>query len=617
MTRIRNILLPVAGIFWLILSTISFLHFFEIWQFPSITTSLIGILGWICFTVTIAALAANELKSVVFVFVVFFLAGCMAGPFLEPPGDPLDHLRITHTYCGKGLDDIQSKNKGLLQYSMNGMLVCPARSSGNPEIVLKAINGLNGLYWGGAASILYLVGSAAGLSFRWSLFSVLVAFLFMGTNRFSYFSYYSFAPSFSSLWLYWLWIAFFFFKKDMKCLWSGLVTAVLILPVILVNHIQEAVFLGLLVGIWLLLNFHERIWAVFSGKSIHDFRLGMFSVSRRSLRYGYLLVLIGIFFILPQSEDFRKILARMFIYDNWKLNQQAVYYWDGLHIMGKIWGFRVRDTLGFFGILPVFLIPFLVWRHAGNKQDGWIRTRVIVLGILPLLVYCTPLLHYIWLSNCERVPSHIRYYYRICYSSLFWLPIALFCSMVCEYYLPEKIGARGADIMRGLIGKMSRVWGRSYYGICFVIVVLLSTVRTGPIYGKLDFILLDSKVWWKQWKPMIRDMFADQHQNIYTDQTTHNVLHDVFNLPTRVLRTNGRPFRVSDVQWLDKIGRRKNADCLVNLHSYPSSWVPRETGHWSSEYSDTASYYSYNDLQGDRLKSFLKKNPLQNCSVYY
>lgn len=616
MTGVRKSLLLATVLFWAGLSFLSINYLYPFSDFLTVPTFLLGLLGWLAFFLTVVVLGLNQLKKILLVFLLFFAVGYMVGPFLEPPGDPLDHLRLSYSFCDRKSDETNRRFKGLWQYSMNATVLCSETGSGDPEKIMRKINFLHGMYWGGGAAVLYLVSSAAGLSFKWSLMSILIAYLFMGTNRFSYFSYYSFAPSFSSLWLYWLWIAAFFFQRNVKTICAGMIAAVLAVPIILTNHIQEAVFLGLLVAIWLVLNFHERLWSSLIGREFcaGDDRECM---TRTGLKWVYLLLAFIVLWILPQNEWFRETLASVFIFDNWKLNQDAVYSLGGFHLMGKIWGYRVHDTLGLMGILPLLMTPYLLWQNNARLRPGWLQGRIIILGILPLLVYCIPLLHFIWLSNCERVPTHIRYYYRMCYSSLFWLPITLFFVMLEERFgglrVPElSIGGDGRNL-GGAVGFLFR----NVFLICLLAVLALSTVRSGPVYGKTDFILVDSSIWWKEWKPMITELYGGNYQKIFTDPMTQTVLRNVFNLPTRVIRSGGVPFNGSDVQWLDKIGRRKKADCLINLHSYRSTWVPYETDHWFPYYTDTASYYSFNGLKGDALRNYLRNNPLQNCYVYY
>ena len=106
----------------------------------------------------------------------------------------------------------------------------------------------------------------------------------------------------------------------------------------------------------------------------------------------------------------------------WEKNQSIVYYWNNIHIMGKIWipQYRVPDTIGIMGLAPLILAPILFFCNRGQFSNS-MQARIILLGVLPFLVLCTPLAHYIWAAHVQ-----IPVYYRIAYSSLYWVPIGYF-----------------------------------------------------------------------------------------------------------------------------------------------------------------------------------------------
>ncbi len=117
---------------------------------------------------------------------------------------------------------------------------------------------------------------------------------------------------------------------------------------------------------------------------------------------------------------FTNFASHYFVRDYWQENQGAVVSWHGIYLWGKVWSLRVNDTLGGIGVAAAALaIPFF-W-------PGLIRIRVerkiriFILALLPFLGYCIPLFHFIWLSNVKWAE-----YYRLCYSSMFWLLFAVF-----------------------------------------------------------------------------------------------------------------------------------------------------------------------------------------------
>jgi hypothetical protein len=100
--------------------------------------------------------------------------------------------------------------------------------------------------------------------------------------------------------------------------------------------------------------------------------------------------------------------------------------------MGKIWDYRVIDTLGIMGVVPLLLSIFYFWPDF-MKDDMDKKSRIFILGILPFIGFCIPLYHFIWVSN-----SPVTLYYRLCYSSMFWLSITYFL-----YHMEGRLGENG------------------------------------------------------------------------------------------------------------------------------------------------------------------------------
>jgi hypothetical protein len=177
-------------ILWGLMALVSINHLFSFCPALQLSSSNLGFLAWSSFSLSVAVLGQRLWKESLLIFFFFFLLGWVVGPFIEPPGDPLDHLVRGYATCGKTSVDMPHTNKGLWQYSMLGNLLCHEQYSLAPHDVLNKIDLANGVFWAFSASILFIVGVRAGLSVNWAVFSVCLAFLFMGTNRFSYFSYY-------------------------------------------------------------------------------------------------------------------------------------------------------------------------------------------------------------------------------------------------------------------------------------------------------------------------------------------------------------------------------------------------------------------------------------------
>jgi len=467
----------------------------------------------------------------------------------------------------------------------------------NPETILKRIDLLHGLYWGLLMVGLFILSKSAGLPNRWAFMSIIIAFLFFGTNRFSYFSYYSMAPSFSSILMYWLWTATFFFKKSWKDILLGLLMAVISIPILYTNHIQEVAFVLFIASIWLIWNISERIW-----HWLRHFQVWM--------KLIYIICLFLLLFTVIQFEFFQNLLSQIFYQNAWQKNQEVVVFWKGFHVMGKIWSYRVNDTLGLVSTIPILLCIAFLWPRL-IRINREMKIRIMILGILPFVICFIPAFHFIWVSN-----SKIGIYYRLCYSSIFWITIAYFLYGLEGRFLIywKKIRSTGFSRIFKPTERIS--FKAKYFTVSLVIIIMISSIRSGPVYGKLDFISLETRPWWSEWKPMIKNIMK-QEQKIYTDKLTSMVLRDIFNLPI-ANKYRGR-FRgsVLDVKSMDTGKMSQKYRYIINLHGFNPSWVPKETGHWSPKLANTSLYYRYNRLRGEELKRFLKENPLKNCEVYF
>jgi hypothetical protein len=575
------VMLPIKSlifILWSFLALISLNHLYRFWDGLVFSTFFLGVLGWITIFITLIYLSKQFIKQSLLIFLIFFCIGYFLGPYLEPPGDPIDHLKRTYSYCDKSSNRLSKKNRGLWHFSMSTNFLCSSEKSTSPEITLRRIDLLHGVYWGILTVGLFILSKSVGLPDRWAFLSCLIAFLFFGTNRFSYFSYYSLAPSFTSLLLYWLWTATYFFKKNWKDLFYGLLLALISLPILIVNHMQEAVFMGFIVSIWLFCNLHERIWHWLTHFQIW-------------LKIGYFLILFVFLFVLPQFEFFQRFLSQGFERNLWKNNQQAVFCWQGFHLIGKIWSYRINDTLGIMSVIPIIISIPLFWPNL-IQINNTKKIKIFILGILPFVGYAIPLFNFIWVSN-----NKIATYYRLCYSSMFWIPIAFFL-----YSFGERC-ARTFTV---------RSFKTLYFAGCLMIIILITGIRSGPVYGKLDFILLNTRPWWNEWKPMIYNLMKKDRKPIYSDALTSNVLKNVFNYPSARYRRS-----VIKIEAMDNSKTAQKYRCMINLHGFTPSWVPRETRHWRPDSANTSLYYQYNGISGEELKDILKENPPKNCEVYF
>ena len=159
-------------------------------------------------------------------------------------------------------------------------------------------------------------------------------------------------------------------------------------------------------------------------------------------------------------------------------------------------------------------------------------------------------------------------------------------------------------------------WRMYYFAGCFIVIVISSGFRSGPVYGKLDFILLDGKPWWSEWQPMIRDLLKQEKKMILSDFITSIIMDGVFNQPVKQMRYLRRLI-LEDIQEMDQRNSNHAYRCMINLHGFTPTWVSVETGHWQRDLSNTALSYHYKGISGPELGKMLKKNPPKNCDVFY
>lgn len=216
------------------------------------------------------------------------------------------------------------------------------------------------------------------------------------------------------------------------------------------------------------------------------------------------------------------------------------------------------------------------------------------------------------------------------------------------------------------------LWRKFFFLLCLLCIVVLSSVRSRPVYGKLDFLLVDGHPWWRPWQPMIEQVLQDGNTPILSDMATSTVLRAVFaqkavsfrfvrryshlDVDTLVEMNQGEKKNFPAgalVLLLDLENRKLSSDatypkqaeegdnssivqllaetaramadrpgkhpyrCLINLHGFTPSWVPIETGHWSPQWADTARFYEFRGRHGKEMESLLMDNPPENCTVYF
>lgn len=423
-------------------SILSLLHLFGFDNRLPFSTQVVGIIGCAGLISAFLFISQPFIKHTLLVFILFFSFGLFTGPFLEPPSDPLHHLeRIQETHNIQ-TTNIEKTNRGLWHYSILNVLVhLEGEEAKVPQNHLLRIQIAHALVFASLLVVIFITCKTGGLRSRWAFWGTLTAMLFMGTNRFSYFSYYSFAPSSSSLLIFWLWTAYFFLRRGKAHLLGGILCGLAIFPILLTNHLQEAVFLAYTMLIWVLFTVFKAIFQ----KSLSTNHDGS-GTSTLPTRLCIVVFIFAIFFILPQLDFFIEWGANLYK-DNYNLPQGVNSLWENnqkllitlgeLHIGGTLVSHRMQDTFaGMGGCMMVmsllYFSPLLFRTHREQK------VKIFILAILPLIIIFTPLLHFFWISNVA-----MTVYYRISYISMFWLFwAALFQGLEGCFYLGTQKGSR-------------------------------------------------------------------------------------------------------------------------------------------------------------------------------
>ena len=168
---------------------------------------------------------------------------------------------------------------------------------------------------------------------------------------------------------------------------------------------------------------------------------------------------------------------------------------------------------------------------------------------------------------------------------------------------------------------------------CLAGIICLATIRSHPVYGKIDFYLVDGRPWWPEWKTLVTDVRTFDNSPVYTDYVTGSILGGVFGEVPLLEVTRTRRISTLDIDdmeknklpakgllnfYLTKEELRKDFKCVINFIGYESSWVPDETGHWSRKMGKTSAFYKFKDIHGEsKTRIRLKTVPLQRCAVYF
>lgn len=357
----------------------------------------------------------SELRNLIFV-VLIFLPVSLLGPFLLPPSDPIYHsFVLVDSLSSDILKNIP--NKAYLNKKIFQIFVYLFESDYWQYNFIHLILLFHVFTTNLLISSTYIASRLYGLNFKWSIVSVLLMILFFGTDRFSYFTYYSLAPSSINMAFFWIFtgillhltmkpyrVTCFIMKKIGFILFLG----ISVVPIIYYNHHQEGgffFFLYLLVGTILISRMiHESRWTgklkIFSHSSI------VFILSLPTY------LILKIFNKLPMDLHLRIEDAT-----------EHLTNYNTIWIFGKLGGPRICETLSFYGFAPLLIfILYVLYCMIGNQKINRKVLLATLPGLLAFWLMLIPLNFMIWIK-AVKVNEHL---WRMAYISQFWFPIAYF-----------------------------------------------------------------------------------------------------------------------------------------------------------------------------------------------
>ncbi len=271
-------------------------------------------------------------------------------------------------------------------------------------------------------SSVYFSSRILGLKIKWSIVSVLTMILFFGTNRFSYFTYYSVAPSSINMGIYWLLssllINLVFYDKLIKLekiakLVYLYFIGFLIAPILYYHHKQEV---GFLIYSYLLVSI------ILSIKLLTQFKYYSF---RNYIWLPFLFIVL----FFPTLTPLKKIfpLLNLTFDENFIPHILLI---KNIIIIGKLNGPRIFDTLSFYGFLPIIaVITFLILPqyYKFNTSEKTNNFFIAMLpGLMPFWILLIPLNVLIW----AKTISASEVFWRLTYTTQFWISIAYLLQII-------------------------------------------------------------------------------------------------------------------------------------------------------------------------------------------
>ena len=356
----------------------------------------------------------KERKWLLLLFLLVFPFMTM-GPFLSPPSDPVFHANLLWDSLDQNI--FAQPNREFIAKTIFSLFffISPNHSYISNFLLIFIFHCFNILLFSFST---YLASRVCGINSKWSILSVFLMILFFGTNRFSYFSYYSLAPSMINFSFIWILEALFvkvIIRKtidlnSVRELLYLILISILILPILLYNHYQEIIFFLFFLSLYFFILLH---------------RLAS-RIRKLSILFSFLSFLVLFFpFAILMEKKIEIPYSRM----SWIEIQ--LYLKNVSSTYNTPWLFfewnnsRIWDTLGLLGLFPNFIILIKVLFNLVQEKSSRMNHiyMYVLLGSLPFWVYLVPFNMMIWLN---AQVYYGEYFWRMAYATQFWIILSHF-----------------------------------------------------------------------------------------------------------------------------------------------------------------------------------------------
>jgi len=160
-----------------------------------------------------------------------------------------------------------------------------------------------------------------------------------------------------------------------------------------------------------------------------------------------------------------------------------------------------------------------------------------------------------------------------------------------------------------------------FYAFCILGILTFSGLSRRPIYGKFKFLFLDTFGYFYGTMDSLNHEFYrfNSKHKLRSDPVTEYSLYASFGVDIRGVNKFRGHRPLSDYGlFLDTFIREsieKDNICVINLKGFQDTFVPRLTGHWDPEISNTSRLYRHLNYRGKKLAIIIENHYKGKCIV--